>query len=315
MAYHAKRVSVAIITCNRPDGLEQLISALTRLEMPDFPSTNVRVVVVENGRKHAVTVKLVERYRAGGLEVSYAHEPTPGISYARNCAMAHALHESDFVAFIDDDEWPSPLWLNDLLSCAMALNAPVVCGPVLPVFAEDAPNWAEQGGFYARKRFETGTEVKYGASNNVLIRSEFLRESGLQFDSRFALTGGEDTLFFLQLKQRMGLHVVWCDSAIVFEDVFPERVSTAWLMRRALREGSNMPQYDAILGKARGFRLRWILQGGAHVLLALPWYLFSCLGNQQIQKKRSCRKLALGVGMIRGALGAEINEYSERHQS
>lgn len=308
-------VAVAIITCNRPKNLEKLLVALTQLEMPDFPSLAVRVVVVENGVKHPEIQTLVGGYKDAGLDVSYMHEPTPGISYARNCAMTHAMRGSEFIAFIDDDEWPGPLWLNELLVCAVDLSASVVCGPVLPVFPNDAPSWAEQGGFYARERYETGTEVEYGASNNVLIRCDALREADVWFDPRFALTGGEDTLFFLQLKQKMGLPVIWCDSAIVFEDVFPERLSTSWLMRRAMRQGTNMPQYDAALGKGGMFRLRWGLQGGVHVLLGILRYLSSSLLRRKIAKQHSCRELALGIGMIQGALGGEVNEYSERHQS
>ena len=38
-----------------------------------------------------------------------------GIPQARNAAVAVALERADFVAFIDDDEVPSPLWLAELL--------------------------------------------------------------------------------------------------------------------------------------------------------------------------------------------------------
>ncbi|MFT4900914.1 MAG: hypothetical protein ACI81V_000181, partial [Lentimonas sp.] len=45
------KVSIAIITCGRPDGLEKLLIAIRYLELPDFPDISLRVVVVENGRK------------------------------------------------------------------------------------------------------------------------------------------------------------------------------------------------------------------------------------------------------------------------
>ena len=313
MSVRTPTVTIAIITCNRPAGLEKLLSALMQLRFPNFPSIECRVVVVENGTKLEAEDQ-VKRYRERGLDVIYAHEPTPGISYARNHAMDSAMKLGDYFAFIDDDEYPEPTWLDELLSCAISRNAPVVRGPVLPVYPEGAPAWAEQGGFFLRGRFPTGTEVKYGACNNVLIRSELLRDAGLRFDPRFALTGGEDTLLFLQLSEQTKIKIIWCDSAVVFEDLPLDRVSVLWLLRRAMREGSNMPQYDAVLGKRRFFRLRWILQGLVHIARALPLRCVGILGDE-LQRIRSRRELALGIGMIRGSFGGEINEYGERHDA
>ena len=306
-------VTVAIITCNRQAGLEKLLSALLQLRFPTFPTTQCRVVVVENGAKLAAEAQ-VKRYRERGLDVIYAHEPTPGISYARNRAMDHAMHMGEYFAFIDDDEYPDPVWLDALLSCAISTNASVVRGPVLPVYPEGAPAWAEAGGFFRRERFPTGTVVKYGACNNVLIRSELLRDSGLRFNARFALTGGEDTLLFLQLCEQTKVKIIWCDTAVVFEDLPLDRLSSAWLVRRVMREGANMPQYDAVIGKSRFFRLRWTLQGLAHIATALPLQVRSLFGDE-LQRIRSRRELALGVGMIRGSFGGEINEYGERHDA
>lgn len=311
MSIKIRSVAVAIITCKRPHGLSKLLSALTCLEFPDFPDIRFRVVVVENGVKLEVEGQ-VDHYRAAGLDVVYAHEPTPGISYARNRAMEIALECGEYFAFIDDDEYPAPGWLNALLKCALFARAQVVRGPVLSVFPPEAPDWVKVGDFFRRERHPTGTVVIYGASNNILVESALVRRDGLRFDHHFALTGGEDTLFFMQLYRRTGVEVIWSDEAIVYEDIPMSRISRKWLARRASREGSNMPQYDAVLGGKALFRLRWAVQGMAHMVIALPrWFLSFASGELQ----RVCARceFSLGLGMLRGSLGGEINEYSDRH--
>ncbi len=305
-------VAVAIITCNRPAGLEKLLSALMRLKFPHFPAIKLTVVVVENGRKLQAEGQ-VEHYRAQGLNVVYTHEPTPGISYARDCAMRLAIRLGEYIAFIDDDEYPEPGWLDALLSCSIKYDAPVVRGPIFPVFPAGVPQWAEAGGFFERERHPTGANTKYCASNNVLMNSELLLRSGVHFDFHFALTGGSDTLFFLQLRESTGVEVVWCDEAIVKEDIPANRVSVEWIIRRATRVGSTMPHYDAIIGNVRFFRLRWVLHGIAHLLIAsLMWGIGLFRG--EVERIRARREFAMGIGMIRGSFGSEINEYQERHR-
>ena len=303
--------TVAIITCNRPAGLAKLLSALMRLEFPHFPTIKLTVVVVENGRKLKAEEQ-VECYRAQGLNVVYAHEPIPGISYARNRAMDLAVGMGEYFAFIDDDEYPEPNWLDALLCCSIKYEASVVCGPVIPVFEEGVPLWAEAGGFFDRGRYVTGHNTKYCASNNVLMKSDFMRQSGIRFDSDFALTGGSDTLFFLQLRESTGVGTVWCDEAIVKEDIPGDRVSVGWIIQRSIRVGSTMPNYDAIIGHVRFFRLRWISHGIAHLLIALFMGVPS-LFRGDVERIRASREFGLGAGMIRGSFGQVLNEYEGRH--
>lgn len=307
-----RSVAVAIITCNRPKGLKKLLSSLSHLEFPDFPGIALHVIVVENGRKLEVEEQ-VDHFRSAGLDVVYAHEATPGITYARNRAMEMALNCAEYLAFIDDDEYPDYLWLNTLLHCALIRCADVVRGPVLAVLPEEAPEWVDAGHFFQRGRYPTGTVVSYGASNNILIKTSLLRFTGLRFNHRFALTGGEDTLFFMQLQIRTGVDVIWSDEAIVYEDVPVSRISAAWLARRASREGSNMPQYAAALGGKTCSRMRWAVQGLAHMGIALLRWTTS-LAADDLKKVSARCEFSLGLGMVRGSLGHEVNEYSERHK-
>ncbi|MGJ8651551.1 MAG: glycosyltransferase family 2 protein [Opitutaceae bacterium] len=317
MAHSQSNISsvvIAIITCKRKEGLNKLLSALSALQLPNFPDTTISVVVVENGEKLQAE-EIVEAHRKDGLEIVYGHEPQAGISYARNAALALAAPLGEYFAFLDDDEYPDPRWLDHLLQTVVAFEAKIVRGPVLPVFPQEAPRWASEGAFYLRERFPTGTVMTYGASNNVILLSELVLTSGVRFDARFALTGGEDTLFFLQLKRAAGSSIYWCDEAVVYEDIPLDRITPAWLSRRARREGANMPQYDAVLGKRVPFyNIRWVLQGLAHVCISLLQRLGS-LFRGEVACLKAIQRYHLGVGMMLGSFGYEVEEYKQRHVS
>lgn len=307
-------VVIAIITCKRAEGLDKLLSALAGLELPNFPDTAISVAVVENGEKSEAE-EIVEAHRKDGLEIFYKHEPQAGISYARNAALTLAASLGEYFAFLDDDEYPDPRWLDHLLQTAFALGAKIVRGPVLPVFPKEAPRWASEGAFYLRERFPTGTTTTYGASNNVIILSELVLSSEVRFDARFALTGGEDTLFFLQLRRATGASIYWCDEAVVYEDIPMDRITPAWLSRRARREGANMPRYDAVLGqRAPLYNIRWVLQGLAHVCISLLQRV-SSLFRGEVTHLRAMQRYHLGVGMMMGSFGYEVEEYKQRHES
>ena len=60
--------------------------------------------------------------------------------------------------------------------------------------------------------------------------------NGLCFDDRFNVTGGEDTFFFKQLRER-GLSIAWAEEAIVYSVIPRHRMTAAWLWRRWYRTG------------------------------------------------------------------------------
>ena len=43
-------------------------------------------------------------------------------------------YDPDFIVCIDDDEFPTPDWLNQLLLTITEIKADIVLGPVIPVF-------------------------------------------------------------------------------------------------------------------------------------------------------------------------------------
>ncbi|APX13167.1 glycosyltransferase family 2 protein [Tateyamaria omphalii] len=100
------KVSVVVVSRDRPDALTWCLTGLSQLQYSSF-----EIVVVADPPGHAAIldspfadqVKLVEFDRAN-------------ISEARNLGISHAA--GDIVAFIDDDAVPEPSWLHNLVAPA-----------------------------------------------------------------------------------------------------------------------------------------------------------------------------------------------------
>lgn len=222
----AEPVTVVICTRNRPAQLSRTVDSVLRQEYP-----RLRVLVVDNAPDDDATERLV-RAAADRGPVGYLREPVPGLSRARNAALAATAGE--LVAWIDDDVVADRYWLAEL---ARALTdhpeAVVVTGAVVPAELETvAQVWFEQFGGLVKGRgftpavFHESTLTgqsplfplpPFGAGANMLTRPGVMEKVG-GFDPALgagtASGGGEDTLAFSQIL-RTGGTIAYQPSALV----------------------------------------------------------------------------------------------------
>lgn len=246
------------------------------------------------------------REHAVGLPwpVVYDLEPKRGTSHARNRAVQLALQSgADLVAFIDDDEVASPLWLDELIQVQRRYEADVVCGPVLPHYDQGVPRWVIDGRFFERPRHKTGEALPVASGGNVLVTRSFLADAGGPFDHRFGLPHamGEDTHLFMRIR-RAGGRIVWADDAVVTESVPPTRATARWLLHRAYSAGKSFAQCERSLGVSprqaaqRGVRALGRVARGCLLLAAsVP------LGRASTVK--ALRDVWQGTGVLIGLLG------------
>jgi glycosyltransferase involved in cell wall biosynthesis len=91
---------------------------------------------------------------ASPIQIIYCVEPERNIALARNRALENA--RGDFIAFIDDDEFPAHNWLANLLTTLEKHAADGVLGPVRPFFDTPPPAWLVRGRFCQRPEHPTG---------------------------------------------------------------------------------------------------------------------------------------------------------------
>ncbi|MBW4605550.1 MAG: glycosyltransferase [Calothrix sp. FI2-JRJ7] len=224
-------VTICIASYKRPSGLERLLLGLKELTFKKSDAPNIEVIVVDNditGSAHEVCANIEADFP---WSLKYCVEERRGISYARNRAVASRSENTNFLAFIDDDEVPDKFWLDELLFVQQTYNADIVTGPVIPHFMKsDIPQWVTKGKFFEPRCYPTGHELEVAATNNVLICSHALEQIN-KFDERFALTGGEDSHFFMRLKLA-GNKFIWAQEALVHEWIPPTRTTVQWVLQR-----------------------------------------------------------------------------------
>jgi GT2 family glycosyltransferase len=215
-----------------------------------------------------------------------------------------AISAEDLLAFLDDDEVPSETWLAELLRVRREYSADVVFGPVEPYFPDPVPRWVEQGAFFKRESRPTGTVRDIGATNNVLMSTQMLRQSGLRFDKSYRFSGGSDSAFFRCVFQA-GYRMIWADEALVAEWIPKSRTTLNWLAMRHFRNGANRGRMLSLVRRpkvaALGFARVVFGAGCAVVFLPFGWH----------RSAKAIRWASYGLGLLYGVAGKHYQEYRE----
>jgi len=304
------KISICALTLRRPEGLDRLLAALNHLELAE-PEPTVEIIVVDNDPDRSAEA-ICERARRGlRWDLRYDVEARRGIVHGRNRALALVSEESDWVAFIDDDEAPEPGWLAELLKIQRQTGADVVAGPVLPHFAAPVAPWIEAGGFFQPRRYPDASPIPYAFTNNVLFRASIAADRRLQpaFAERYALSGGEDRHFFERVR-RAGYSLHWADSAVVKEWVPARRATARWLVRRQFRVGNALASIEGELDRGWLRSLRRFARACYRLI-----HGFAVLPRASLRGKveyvRACQDIASDLGRLWGMFGGRYQEYRE----
>jgi glycosyltransferase involved in cell wall biosynthesis len=225
-------ISVCICTYKRPRFLKKLLEELGRQMTEDLFSFSI--VVADNDRLESAKPLALEFGKNSPIEVRYCVQPEQNIALTRNRAIENVCGE--YVAFIDDDEYPVQDWLLTLYKACLQYKVDGVLGPVKPDFEEAPPAWVVKGKFHERPGYPTGFVIDWrkGRTGNVLLKRDLFNEEPTPFRPDF-LTG-EDQDFFRRMIER-GHKFIWCDEAVCFETVPSIRWKRSFMIRRALLRG------------------------------------------------------------------------------
>jgi cellulose synthase/poly-beta-1,6-N-acetylglucosamine synthase-like glycosyltransferase len=213
--------------------LRRLLSEIARQQTGGLFALSV--VIADNDESRSAE-SVVDIARAElGLEIKYCIEPRQNIAMARNMVVENAW--GDYLAFIDDDEFPGPDWLLTLFNACNKYKVDGVLGPVKPYFEDNAPKWVVDGHFYDRPSYPTGYVIdgSKGRTGNVLLRRSIFAGGDPPFRPEF-LTG-EDQDFFRRMIDK-GHSFIWCHEAMAWEAVPPVRWSRKFIIKRALLRGA-----------------------------------------------------------------------------
>ena len=195
------------------------------------------IVVVDNDKLESARQTVQSHAQQSKIAVTYVVEPEQNIALARNKAVENA--NGDYIAFIDDDEFPEQDWLLNLYKAVRQFRADGILGPVKPYFEAAPPSWVIRGKLCERESFRTGEVIqkpKYTRTGNVLLDKRLFADKESLFDPLLGKSGGEDIDFFRRMMHK-GHKFVWCNEAIVSEIVPRERLHRSYFVKRALLQG------------------------------------------------------------------------------
>ncbi len=228
-----EHIAVCICTYKRPVLLRRLLMELNRQETGGLFTYSI--VVADNDEARSAEATVEEMRQVCGVPVKYCAEPRRNIALARNKVVENA--EGDYIALIDDDEFPASGWLLALFRNCNERKVDGVLGPVKRHFEENPPAWFKKSNIYDRPVNPTGKLVDWedARTGNVLLKRKILAGDTAPFRPEFR--AGEDQDFFRR-KTEEGCVFIWSAEAVVLETIPPARWKRSYILRKALLQGA-----------------------------------------------------------------------------
>ncbi len=306
-----ERFSVCIATFRRTTELANLLLNLSTLAEQHGVSLPggacwYETIVIDNSPEGAAQ-RVVEAAPSTVPSLRWVHEPSPGLSAARNRAVAESI--GDVVCFIDDDQIPESGWLQELARPLVEdPEAAAVVGAVRFEFDTPPPDRLRVRSLFADLAYDRVEEAPYFHTGNSAIRRRALDGFGPWFDERFGLAGGEDHHLGLRMEANQ-LRIITAPASVVSEPVPQERCELRPAARRVTRKGWALAATDlAIAGDAGrsllSRRMRHATRAVTRLGVGAGWAALS------LPRHRSpwpgVEQMLLGLGQLGGAVGLRL---------
>ena len=182
------RISVLIPAYNVERFLSKCVDSILSQTFDDF-----EVILVDDGSSDR-TGEICDEYAATDSRIKVVHQENQGISATRNCCLQYA--SSEYIQFIDADDWVDSNMLEVMYEKAVSRNADVVgCD-----FYEEYENKQHLVNVNYESKdifFKAMVQNEWGTVWKLLIRKEIVDAHKIRFP--IGINGGEDYFFVVQL--------------------------------------------------------------------------------------------------------------------
>ena len=299
-------VTVAICTYNRAVYLPELVRAL-RNQVCDVPFD----ILFINNNSSDNTLELLDKLsQQPGIPIRTVTETDQGIVHARNRAVEECI-DCDFMLVMDDDEIPSPNWVDSAYNALKDGITDCVGGRVDVCFKDRArPNWLgdELLGFLAETNYgDTAFTIKDDSTPvwtaNIAYNMRIFKDNPeLRFDSRYnregdGVGGGEDVLMFNTILDR-GHKVVYEPLMLVQHHVEAWRLKRRYFLKLHFTSGfknalHELPDYDRAVFGVPFFMLTQLTRQFATTIFMAIF--------RQPKALRQAMNASYALGLIRGS--------------
>lgn len=256
-------LSVIIPTRNRASALRDTLKGMLS---QDIDPSLYELIVVDNNSTDATRQTVGTMLDDYGSRLSYVHEPSPGLVYARNRGAMEA--RADILVFGDDDLTVGSGWLSSFMDAMADPDTAIAGGRIFPVYEQEPPEWIrdfivndEVGSWMMYLGFlDLGENIKsipanYVFGGNCAIRRDVLFECGgfhpdsLPSPGLLRYRGDGESGLELELERR-GYRAAYQPAASVGHFCPKEKNRFSFFCYRAFSEGISH-SYTAIRNAGR----------------------------------------------------------------
>src|ERR1035437_1175124 len=301
-------IAICIPTYKRPLMLKKLILSIITCNINKSLIKNVNIIVVDNDIDKTAE-KIVNELKKRFDDISklhYFNYDKKGLANVRNELFNKALeYNPDYIVCVDDDEYPTIDWLNQLFLTITIFKAEIALGPVIPIFENEVSPYISY--WFKYPRLSNHQLIKFFWTGNCVICVKFLLDQKIEFDKRFNTTGSEDSYFGVTALKK-GAKIYWASNAVAYETIPNKRAKLKWLIKRSYNGAIHFTDilkleknYFGLLKKTL-INVAYFLSGGvALVVIPFPfrWKYWGIL------------KISESIGGFAGLFGIQFHEYTK----
>jgi glycosyltransferase involved in cell wall biosynthesis len=312
------KVTVAVLTRDRPKMLADLLTSLSKLDDPDH--CELAYLVVENNQskcQEALVRAFGPKFTTGSIH--YVLETKLGIASARNRAAKEAINlDADLLVFVDDDEIVPPEWLANLVGAYRKSSAVLLGGPLRAAPLSENCTWLEKlmhkniSRRYCRNEKRAARRASLNdtpgvtiVTNNWIGQVDIFTNHKISFNENLNWSGGEDTQFYSDVRS-LGLRTGWVSNAPVYETIPKDRLTFGYQFKRA-KDQSNT-SFKRKLSK-KPSAIYTLPVSVALKTIGLLGLLFLMPLTLSTNFLTFCRTAGWIAGRISAALGATADHY------
>lgn len=283
-------ISVIMLTYNREDMVSRAIESILAQTYRDF-----EYIIVDNGSTDRSGV-IADEYAAQDRRVRVIHRERGNIGSGRNAGLDAARGE--YIAFIDDDDWAEPDWLEFLLGLLEERGADVaIAGAADKIFDE--------------KRFMTAEEaiieLMWRKRYNMAFPDKLFRRE--LFDgTRFPVDGAYDDIalmYKILAKAKRGVAYHGLPKYTFYRH---ESNNSAWTTHHELLDAATLDEY-LYAYRVRTEWLSGIFPGSAAAFRYFEWsFMISMVEKINRLRLKGCEKqLSAMMGVLTAHREAFLN--------
>ena len=260
-------VSIIVPTFRRPEGLKIALDSLMDQSAGDLA---MEIIVADNDPKGSAKTFVIKFAKTAAVKTRYLHVPEPGVSNARNGALAAA--KGRYLAFLDDDQDAGKGWLETLVGISQKYEAALSFVPTLARIPGESKYDEYLTDFFSRQgpKLQEGKIKEFFGCGNSLLDTHLCTLPNPPFDVEMNETGGEDDLLFTEL-QEQGIAIAWSRNAVCYEDIRPHRATPEYIKVRSFAFGQG-PVQTCYEGAPRNWPgiAKWMLVGFVQMIINTP---------------------------------------------